>query len=79
MRRTLIKHQGSKIEYKSQEAVKLFGIILWWKDIFVEVSKQEKNLVVFTVSQFDTEDEAKGYFAKMNNGEKEIVNVFDKD
>lgn len=79
MRRTLIKHQGSKIEYKIQEAVKLFGIILWWKDIFVEVSKQEKNLVVFTMSQFDTEAEAKRYFAKMNNGEKEIVNVFDKD
>lgn len=79
MRRTLIKHQGSKIEYKIQESVTLFGIILWWKDIFVEVSKQEKNLVVFTMSQFDTEAEAKGYFAKMNNGEKEIVNVFDKD
>ena len=79
MRRTVIKHQGCKIEYKIQEAVKLFGIILWWKDIFVEVSKQEKNLVVFAMSQFDTEAEAKGYFAKMNNGEKEIVNVFDKD
>ena len=79
MRRTVIKHQGDRIEYKIQEAVKLFGFVLWWKDIFVEVSKQEKNLVVFTMSQFDTETEAKGYFAKMNNGEKEIVNVFDKD
>lgn len=79
MRRTVIKHQGDRIEYKIQEAVKLFGFVLWWKDIFVEVSKQEKNLVVFTMSQFDTEAEAKGYFAKMNNGEKEIMNVFDKD
>lgn len=79
MRRTVIKHQGERIVYKIQEAVKLFGITVWWKDILVEVSKQEKNLVVFTMSQFDTEAEAKGYFAKMNNGEKEIVNVFDKD
>jgi hypothetical protein len=66
MRRTLIKHQGSKIEYKIQEAVKLFGIIFWWKDVFVEVYEQEKPLVTFVMHFFDTESEAKEYFAKMN-------------
>jgi hypothetical protein len=79
MKRTLIKHYNGRIEYKIQEAVKLFGIIFWWKDVFVEVYEQEKNLVTFAMYQFDTVSEAKEYFAKMNNREKEMVNVFDKD
>lgn len=64
MNRTIIKHYNGKIEYKIQEAVKLFGITLWWKDIFVEVNEQDKNLVVFVMHQFDTESEAKEYFTK---------------
>lgn len=75
MRRTVIKHYNGRIEYKIQEAVKLFGIIFWWKDIFVEVYPQEKNLVVFAMHHFDTVSDAKEYFAKMNNGKKEIVNA----
>lgn len=74
MRRTVIKHYNGRIEYKIQERVKLFGITIWWKDIFVEVYEQEKPLVAFVMHFFDTESEAKEYFAKMNNGEKEIVN-----
>lgn len=79
MNRTLIKHYNGKIEYKIQKRVKLFGFVPWWKDIFVEVYEQEKNLVVFAMHHFDTVSEAKEYFAKMNNREKEMVNVFDKD
>lgn len=67
MKRTLIKHHNGKIEYKIQEAVKLFGITIYWKDVFVEINEQEKNLVVFVMHQFDTESEAKEYFTKMNN------------
>ena len=66
MKRTLIKHYNGKIEYKIQEAVKLFGITLWWKNIFFEVYEQEKPLVSFVIHFFDTVDEAKEYFAKMN-------------
>lgn len=66
MKRTLIKHYNGRIEYKIQERVKLFGIALWWKDIFVEVYEQEKNLVAFVAHFFDTVDEAKEYFANMN-------------
>lgn len=66
MKRTVIKHYNGKIEYKIQEAVKLFGIILWWKNVFVEVYDQEKDLVAFVMHFFDTVDEAKEYFAKMN-------------
>ena len=79
MRRTVIKHQGERIVYKIQEAVKLFGITLWWKDVLVESSRQEKNLVVFAVSQFNTEAEAKEYFANWNKEKKEIVNVFNEN
>ena len=76
MRRTVIKHQGNLILYKMQEAVKLFGITLWWKDILIERSFQKKNLVVFVMGQFETETEAKEYFGRLNNGDKKVVNVF---
>lgn len=66
MKRTFIKHYNGKIEYKIQERVKLFGFIPWWKDIYVEVYEQEKPLVAFVAHFFDTVDEAKEYFAKMN-------------
>lgn len=79
MRRTVIKHQGNVILYKRQEAVKLFGITLWWKDILIERSYQKKNLVVFVMGQFDTETEVKEYFGRINNGDKMVVNVFNED
>ena len=79
MRRTVIKHQGNLILYKIQEAVKLFGITLWWKDVLIERTFQKKNLVVFVMGQFDTETEAREYFANMNKGDKKVVNVFNED
>ena len=79
MRRTVIKHQGEKIVYKIQEAVKIFGITLWWKDILVEMYQQIKPLVAFVVHQFDTEAKAKEYFATWNNRNKENVNVFNEN
>ena len=66
MKRTFIKHYNGKIEYKIQERVKLFGFMHWWKDIYVEVYEQEKPLVAFVAHFFDTVDEAKEYFEKMN-------------